>query len=122
MAKLIHRLFPIAAQRQVVHGEGGVAGDLALHLEEGRQRGHNLLILQRGEGFQKDQVPAPGMARRLVHVELVLLVLDNNKTSVKSRLDNVLAKIHFENLGNHSIFNISKPNYFDFRIYQISPL
>lgn len=75
VTKLVYGLLPVSTQRQVVHGEGGVPSHLILDLEEGGQRGFDLLIFEGGECLEEDEVLAPGVAGRLVHVQLVLLVL-----------------------------------------------
>ncbi len=65
---------PFVPERQVVHGEGRISGDLPGY---GQERGHGLEhLLQRvgGEGLQEDEAAAPVVAGRTVDVQLVVLL------------------------------------------------
>ena len=75
MTELFCRLLPLGPDGEVVHGEGGVSGHVLLHLEEGRELGGDLLVPESGAGLQEHQSLAPRVAGRVVDVELVVLVL-----------------------------------------------
>ena len=75
MTELLGRLLPLGSDGEVVHGEGGVSGHVLLHLEEGRELGCDLLVPESGAGLQEHQALAPRVTRRVVDVELVVLVL-----------------------------------------------
>ena len=94
MTELLHTISPVGAQGEVVHGEGRVARGVTLHpggahvevpadggdlkaegddrdlLEEGRDRGRELLILGGCEGLEKDESLAAGVAGGPVDVQL----------------------------------------------------
>lgn len=75
MTKLLGRLLPLGPDGQVVHRERGVARHVLLDLEEGGKRLGDLLVLEGGAGLQQDQALAPHVARGVVDVELIMLVL-----------------------------------------------
>lgn len=75
VTKLLGRLLPLGPDGQVVHRERGVARHVLLDLEEGGKRLGDLLVLEGGAGLQQDQALAPHVARGVVDVELIMLVL-----------------------------------------------
>ena len=75
VTELLRGLLPLWADGEVVHGEGGVPRHVLLDLEEGRQRLGDLLVPERGAGLQQHEALAADVARRVVDVQLVVLVL-----------------------------------------------
>ena len=75
VTKLVSRVLPVRPDGQVIHGEGRVPGNILLHLEEGREGVHQLLVIECGECLQENQSLTSGMTRSSVQVQLVLLVL-----------------------------------------------
>ena len=75
VTELLGGLLPLGPDGEVVHGEGGVPGHVLLHLQERRQLGGDLLVAEGGAGLQQHEALAAGVTRRVVDVELVVLVL-----------------------------------------------
>ena len=75
VTELLGGLLPLGPDGEVVHGEGGVPGHVLLNLQERRQLGGDLLVAEGGAGLQQHEALAPGVTRRVVDVELVVLVL-----------------------------------------------
>ena len=80
MTELFRGLLPLRADGEVVHGEGGVPRHVLLDLEEGRQRLGDLPVPERGAGLQQHEALAADVARRVVDVQLVVLVLVQERT------------------------------------------
>ena len=68
MTELLGRLLPLGPDGEVVHGEGGVPSHVLLDLEERREVGSDLLVLEGGAGLQEHEALAPGVAGRVVDV------------------------------------------------------
>ena len=75
MAELVGGVGPVRAEGEVVHGERRVSRRVSLHPQEGWQGGHQLVVRQGGERLEENKSLAAGVARRPVDVQLVLLVL-----------------------------------------------
>ena len=75
MAELVGGVGPVRAEGEVVHGEGRVPGHVLLHLQERRQLGGNLLVAEGGAGLQEHETLTASVTGRVVDIELVVLVL-----------------------------------------------
>ena len=75
VAELLGGLLPLGPDGEVVHGECRVPGHVLLHLQERRQLGGDLLVAEGGAGLQEHEALAASVTRRVVDIELVVLVL-----------------------------------------------
>ena len=75
VAELFGRFLPLRPDREVVHRESWITRHVLLDLEEGGEGLGDLLVLQGGAGLQEDETLASDVARRVVDVQLIVLVL-----------------------------------------------
>ena len=80
VAELLGGLLPLGPDGEVVHGEGRVPGHVLLHLQERRQLGGDLLVAEGGAGLQQHEALAASVTGRVVDVQLVVLVLVQERT------------------------------------------